>query len=83
MSDQDKARHRRPHSAEHRRAVSRRQLLAAGAATAIATLPPLASATPRTHAVDGGGARRAHVTDEQRRLVEILDRHGPELGSRR
>ena len=80
MSNQDTAL-RRPatNSANQGEAVSRRQLLAAGAAAAaIATMPTLAGANGVGS--QGDGARLEYPTQEQRRLAAALDRYGPELG---
>ena len=85
MSSQDKApRRRATHDADQPRAVTRRRLLTSGAAVAaIATLPALASENRATVGRHGEDACSADLTAEQRRLAAVLDRHGPELGSRR
>lgn len=83
MNNQDTA-PRRPatNSANQVEAVSRRQLLASGAAAAaIATLPTLAGASGVGS--EGDGTRTEYPTHEQRRLAAALSRYGPELGPRR
>lgn len=85
MSIQDTApRRRATNSADQPGTVSRRQLLASGAAVAaITTLPQLAAESRATVSPKGEGVQRAHLTDEQQRIATVLDRYGPELGSGR
>lgn len=85
MSSQGMAPPRRAtNSANQPEAVSRRQLLASGvAAAAIVTLPTFAGTQRAADDGDVGVAHHADPTDEQRRLLAVLERHGPELGSGR
>ncbi len=80
MSDQEMAPRRRAAEGTNRaEPLSRRQLLAVGAAAAtVATLPALAGASPTT--VDVGGRGSADLTDEKQRLAAVINRYGPELG---
>lgn len=85
MSSQDTAPQRRAANSENQQgAVSRRQLLASGAAlAAITTLPTLVAESHASAGPEREDARRAQLTAAQRRIAAVLDRYGPELGSGR
>ncbi len=68
----------------HPARFSRRRLLVTGTGVLVGTLPVLAPATGFAGADPAAqSAAMDQATDRQRRIVAILERHGPELGSGR